>query len=534
MKTVHASKECSLYLTNQLARELDFAIWQTADIQASSCHKQISPPSLLPVALRGGCRASQHNVDAFVGSAGLSGTHASNAEELYLDTTRISLDNESWSSSNADSDLFRSSETSAPRGFSPAHIRNPRTGSSYDSKPWQTSAEVEKRFRASSHSETGRVQRPSWCYAQPAELRSRELQEFMSRNQISQLPAERDRSSEGPLLSSQDGRHGLHLRDMPRGHDSARPSSGPLTERSERPGHASSGAYARLHDTQPIDYNIQLGHAQDFRSAEMPTRPPLTAQQRHRALQTAPYSYGRPQDSMGDLHYAGDRLSPAFDESLQWIVGVEDAKHLQHAAPYSEAPQAEMGSHSKLQPENSKAWSIHQGGPPSPPHPHKITIERSTAFPNGHSSAAERSLHTQPYSLDMEAFTRLDPLRSQPMPPITPMHDTSPRPHGRHFQKDAAVAPLPVKPFELKAGKAAAIHGQRSLESQQSTPSGRGGSYDYTIASGRLPQTGDLQIVYEAQSSNGRPGHEVPEPSLRSEHNAKGLPFPRATTSQQV
>ena len=459
-------------------------------------------------------------------------------ESTYLDSTRVCLDRESWSSSNAESEGARPSEGHTRRGSHPREAKDNDDSRTIGTTNLQSTHADTAHLRQSYSSQSER--------ARSARLSTRkltqEMQDLLAEQRVQESAAadfrrQQERSS-ARRLSSQDVRQGLHLRQT----STSRPSSNTSSERTPEsafgrsanfapPNEAwTSRSFTRGASMQPDSSTYDLAS-----SALRPQTAGLT--KRQRALQTAPYSFPGLQETRADRAY--ERPLPS-DESLRWLVGAEEARSIQHTS-WNETSR----SHSRQQSQEAYREAPHIRSYPthaSPFLPVRSGITSLEILPDQltrprHHGLAARSLQTQPFSLDAHNASGYEPLYPLPAAQPPPLQVTNPvsRPGSRGedlpSQIDMRLLSFDKKPIPGLPSD------QESVKSQYSNPRSHRSSYDYRILAGKEPTSGasTLRKDYEADTEE-EAGPEVSRPSSKaaSSTRARARQYPRLQPLLQV
>ena len=466
-------------------------------------------------------------------------------DNTHLDSTRVCLDRESWSSSNAESEGARPSKVHTTRSsHSPDAGDNDAGYTNGTAKLQSPQVNVDHlRHCLSGQSERARLARLS------RRKLTQEMQDLLAEQRGQESAAADFREQQGrPInrrLSSQDVRQGLHLRQA----SSSRPSSSNSSERTPGPALGRSAnpsvpppneawtarSYTRGTQLQPDSSRYDLPN-----NAVRPQTAGLSKQQR--ALQTEPYSF--PGLREGRLGGASGRRLPS-DESLHWLVGAEEAMSVQHTSRnYGSI------SHSRPQSQEAHRESPHIRSYPthaSPFPPFTQSFRGEIGSPESlsdqltrsqHFSLAARSLQTQPFSLDAHSGLMYDPLYPQLAAQPPPLQVANPvSRQGSQVELLSSQVDMRLLSFDKKP-----IPGlpsdQESVKSQFSNPRSYGSSYDYKILAGKEPMSGasTLRKDYEADTEEEAGPKPVSRPSSKSASStwARARQCSRMQSLQQV
>lgn len=468
-------------------------------------------------------------------SAGLGRPGPPYAETLHLDSTRVCLDRESWSSSNTGSDVVRRSNGHLPGSHPPRGNSAAFPGCARGTKDQQSkSADMRLKLWTTSQADRGLIQ--GYQAGRPEHIRAKDLQDFLAKSRPASA-AETGRklgNASVQSLSSQDVRQGLHLRSMPS--NAARPSSGSVMEHSSSYGAESRGGkkpeQRRVSEGQSSwADSAHLDDLSDHNFTSLILQPRAPDIDKRRALQTVPYRFM--EDNPNELQHAaksGSSQSPPSDESLQWVVGAEDAKSLQHAA-WQDELRSHVPSLQNREQHPRRKSSTSSGA---------SSLRSANAFQYSHAPkeaslsnkgtvAAARSLQTQPFQLDLKSSTAYNPLHSQPVPALQPMPPESPRLETVRNHRDLHSSKL-----EPRLRDTAGHPGDPDQGSQYSQRSGYRTARDYGTPSGAMLDPSNLHIAYETQQESNAPVQKVSTPSIASEIDAGGQQRPRLRSIQQV
>lgn len=293
---------------------------------------------------------------------------------------------------------------------------------------------------------------------------------------------------EGGRMDSQAARQGRHLRLQTLG-SGARQRSGALLERTHTAHDGWASRSQVYSQTSSTDFD-----GRDY--ANVQARPRSAAIYRQRALQTAPYPAFRgsgrdDREEPLDVRDFNRSRRTSHDESLQWIVGAEEARSLQHTGWSNE-----LGSLRGLQEESytDSPLSLPDDVEPYmlyPQHEYPEPFERANPLPR--SSDNELRYHQRHRSLQSQPFS----LQSYTGQLHNPLHTTaSPSPRFEHEDTFGDSTPEGAMLSAKKKGFASFPVRPGSARSRHSTPLGYKSTYDYTIPSGkeRFTDTGMLHV----------------------------------------
>ena len=462
-------------------------------------------------------------------------------DSTYLDSTRVCLDRESWSSSNADSEVAERSEGHGTKGSHTHDAKDQGSGSTRDSNNLQhmsNGAAHAAQIRGSmdSHSDRARSVRLS------TKQMTKEMHDFLAEQRAAaEFGNKHDRPSY-PRLSSQDVRQGLHLRPT----SGSRPSSSNSSERAQFAGRSASHALpdeawtSRSHTHQRAT-NAQFDSSYDL--PDLPVRPHTAGlSKRQRALQTAPYSFpGLSENGSGGAY---GHTTPS-DESLHWLVGVKEAKNTQRPS-WNGSPRTQNHLQSQqVHRDSPHSWSFPKHATPLPPAAHSFRDgSASTDFwmnpstRSRHPNLAARSLQTQPFSLDTHTALLYEPHYPQPAPQPPPLHVTHPI-SMRSSRQDELTEQIDMRLLSLEKKPIPGLPlDQESVKSQYSNPRSYRSSYDYKILAGKEPNSGasSLRKDYEAdtEEDSGPKPSSRPSSKSASSTRARARQYPRLKSLQQA
>lgn len=340
---------------------------------------------------------------------------------MNMNSTRVCLDRESYSSGEEGPHVAHHSQEF--RRSMPSSGRPHRSSGAWD--------EREVRPRPVSAIASGdppsarRAQGPRQQQAgQLKPITAKEMTELISKGRPGSSSGHHPARLSSRQLSHQEILRGLHLRTLGATSTTSRPASGSLLDNaSARP--SSRGCSDPLQQQaarSDVEYWPQSSPMGEFTEEDYPdqlgqqrSESHLTARQR--ALQTAPHSFPglsgyRPGQARQEQATEAIASSPPTDESLQWLVGIAEAKQIRHAESGTgflpQLPSREAGGHHGARPSSSSGSSSHvarsQQG-------RRYTTQDGCTAP---------VLLNRPPRQSSDSMPR-NPLYSQPLPPLDPM-----------------------------------------------------------------------------------------------------------------
>lgn len=464
-------------------------------------------------------------------------------DSTYLDSTRVCLDRESWSSSNADSEGIKPGD-GLTQGHSHPHDAKDNANDGTGLHPTQFAAADPAQFKQplSSQSERARSARLS------RRKLTQEMQDLLAEQRLQESAAAQNSRGQHDRynhrrLSSQDVRQGLHLCQTP----ASRPSSSNSSERTPLPAMSRSAHHippgeawtSRSYTRAPDE--LAKGSRYDYLdNAVRPQTANLS--RRQRALQTEPYSFPTLRDGGIDRPYLHPQPS---DESLHWLVGAEAARSIEHRTwNDSSRPHSHRQSHEPhREPAHNRSYPTHAAALLPFQEPYHSGTSSLDFLPDQllrsrRQSLAARSLQTQPFSLDAHNASLLDPTFPQPASQPPPLHVSNPvSRRGSRTEDLSSQMDMRLLSFEKKPIPGLPLD-QDSVKSQYSNPRSYRSSYDYKILAGKEPNSGasTLRKDYEADTEEEGGPKAVSRPSSKSASStqARARQYPRLKSLQRV
>lgn len=193
----------------------------------------------------------------------------------------------------------------------------------------------------------------------------------------------------------------------------------------------------------------------------------------------------------------GGGTAASHDQSLQWLVGVEDAKSLQHGWQKPE----DFTSVLRQSPTSGPADGGHTTDRSNRLSAQSQPVMYEQNFPDLPASTLSSPRLQQEPNSPLEA--RYDSLHLLPLMPLQPQPELSPRTRKKHRagsfssgHPPSQAADLPAESLQKAAGD------QGSIRSRHSTPLGYKHTYANSIGSGKanaLAETETHEVVYEMQ-----------------------------------